>query len=90
MLANDDIEVAYPILAFNKVLQDADLIEVIRHRTLEHQLVIAIREDVSEAVSDALVRTGKGTGRADPAGKPRCRHLFVDHGIPGRTVAARR
>ena len=32
LLANDDIEVAYPILAYNKVLQDADLIEVIRHR----------------------------------------------------------
>ena len=59
LLANDDIEVAYPILAYNKVLQDADLIEVIRHRTLEHQLAVAIREDVSEAVSDALVRTGK-------------------------------
>jgi uncharacterized protein (DUF2336 family) len=59
MLANDDVEVAYPILAYNKVLQDADLIEVVRHRTLEHQLVIAIREDVSEAVSDALVQTGK-------------------------------
>ncbi len=59
MLANDDVEVAYPILAYNKVLQDADLIEVIRHRTLEHQLAIAIREDVSEAVSDALVQTGK-------------------------------
>ena len=31
MLANDDIEVAYPILAFNRVLHDADLIELIRH-----------------------------------------------------------
>ena len=58
LLANDDIEVAYPILAFSRVLQDVDLIEVIRHRTLEHQLAIAIREDVSETVSDALVRTG--------------------------------
>ena len=59
LLANDDIEVAYPILAYHKVLHDADLIEVIRHRTLEHQLAIAIREEVSEAVSDALVQTGK-------------------------------
>ena len=59
LLANDDIEVAYPILAYHKVLHDADLIEVIRHRTLEHQLAIAIREDVSEAVSDALVQAGK-------------------------------
>ena len=58
LLANDDIEVAYPILAFSRVLQDVDLIEVIRHRTLEHQLAIAIREDVSETVSDALVRPG--------------------------------
>lgn len=57
-LANDEIEVAFPILRGSSVLEDADLIEVIRQRTLEHQLAIAIRERVSERVSDALVRTG--------------------------------
>lgn len=57
-LANDEIEVAYPILTQSDVLQDEDLIEVIRTRTLEHQLAISIREEVSEAVSDTLVATG--------------------------------
>jgi len=55
LLASDDIEIAYPILTQSGVLLDADLIEIIRHRTLEHQRAIAIRHQVSEAVSDALV-----------------------------------
>lgn len=58
LLASDDIEIAYPILTQSGVLLDADLIEVIRHRTLEHQLAIAIRHQVSEVVSDALVEAG--------------------------------
>jgi len=58
LMANDEIEVAYPILIKSPVIKDAALIEVIRDRTLEHQLAIAIRHDVSEAVSDALVEYG--------------------------------
>lgn len=58
ILANDQIEVAYPILSKSPVLQDFDLIEVIRQRTLEHQLAITIREVVSEEVSGALVEVG--------------------------------
>jgi uncharacterized protein (DUF2336 family) len=57
-LANDTIEVAYPILLQSQVLQDLELIEIIHHRTLEYQLAIAMRETVSETVSDALVATG--------------------------------
>ncbi|MEX2455178.1 MAG: DUF2336 domain-containing protein [Rhodospirillaceae bacterium] len=56
-LANDAIDIAYPILIESAVLQDIDLIEIIRHRTHEHQLAIAMRETVSEAVSEALVET---------------------------------
>lgn len=58
LLANDEVEIAYPILTKSGVLLDADLIEVIRHRTLEHQLAIAIRHQVSEEVSEALVDAG--------------------------------
>ncbi|GAA0584396.1 DUF2336 domain-containing protein [Caenispirillum bisanense] len=58
-LANDEIEVAFPILRGSRVLQDEDLIEVIRNRTLEHQLAIANRYHVSAAVSEALVQTGR-------------------------------
>lgn len=57
-LANDEIDVAYPILTRSGLLRDADLIDVVRLRTLEHQLAVAARHHVSEAVSDALVETG--------------------------------
>lgn len=56
-LANDALEIAYPILIESSVLQDIELVEIIRHRTHEHQLAIAMRETVSETVSDALVDT---------------------------------
>jgi len=59
LLANDAIEVACPVLTRSKVLHDQDLIEVISHRTLEHQLAVANRFSVSETVSSALVETGE-------------------------------
>ncbi|MFQ5958529.1 MAG: DUF2336 domain-containing protein [Alphaproteobacteria bacterium] len=57
-LANDEIEVAHPVLVKSTVLQDADLIEIIRHRTQAHQLTIAMRRNISEDVSQALVDIG--------------------------------
>jgi uncharacterized protein (DUF2336 family) len=57
-LANDRVEVAYEVLTKSRVLHDEDLIEVIRFRTLEHQLAIAMRYSVSEAVSATLAETG--------------------------------
>ena len=59
-LANDEIEVAHPILTRSQVLHNLDLIEIVHHRTLEHQLAIAMREGVAEEVSEALVETGQG------------------------------
>jgi uncharacterized protein (DUF2336 family) len=56
-LANDEIEVAHPLLVNSDVLQDLELIEIIRNRTLEHQLAISIRKSVSEEVADALIAT---------------------------------
>ena len=57
MLANDEIEVAHPILVNSEVLKDPELIEIVQHRTMEHQVAIAMRPRVSEQVSDALVET---------------------------------
>lgn len=57
-LANNEIEVAYPVLVKSPVLQDAELIEIVQHRTMEHQVAIAMRPMVSEPLSDALVETG--------------------------------
>ncbi|MGD9650310.1 MAG: DUF2336 domain-containing protein [Dongiaceae bacterium] len=58
MLANDEIEVARPILLGSSLLRDEELLEIIKHRTMEHQLAIAARQEVSEVVSGALVEAG--------------------------------
>jgi len=58
MLANDDVEVAAPILRGSNLLKDADLIEVVRMRTDEHRIAIAVRSHLSEPVSDSLVEHG--------------------------------
>lgn len=57
LLANDKIEIAYPILTKSGALLDEDLIEVVRNRTFEHQLAVAIRSNLSDAVSDSIVET---------------------------------
>jgi uncharacterized protein (DUF2336 family) len=57
VLANDRIEVAHPILVASEVLNDADLMEIVRHRSLQHQLSVAVRHDLSENVTEALVET---------------------------------
>lgn len=56
-LANDEAEIAHPILMRSEVLRDPELIEIVHNRTREHQLAIAMRTRVSPAVSDALVAT---------------------------------
>ena len=58
-LANDQIEVARPILIKSEVLRDRELIAIIRHRGRQHQLAIAMRTSIDEIVSDALVETGE-------------------------------
>jgi len=57
-LARDEIDVARPILLRSNALQDLELIEIVRHRGLEHQMAIALRRSLSEDVSDALVSAG--------------------------------
>lgn len=58
LLANDEIDIATPILMQSAALQDIDLIEVIRNRSRQHVLAVAMRRDLSTQVSDALVETG--------------------------------
>jgi len=58
LLANDRIEIARPVLEKSGTLRDEDLIEVVRNRSDEHRFCIAMRERVSEQVSDALVENG--------------------------------
>ncbi len=56
-LANDAIDVAFAVLTQSAALTDEDLIEVIRAKTIEHQLAIVDRPSLSAPVSDALVAT---------------------------------
>ncbi len=57
-LANDDIEVARPLLINSQMLTDPDLIEIVKHRGEEHQLAIAVRSPLNETVSQALIDLG--------------------------------
>lgn len=56
-LANEDIEVALPILSDCGLLQEADLVDVIKKRSIQHQLAVAARNNITEAVSEALCDT---------------------------------
>lgn len=58
LLANDEIDIATPILMRSSALEDIDLIEIIRNRSRQHILAVAMRRDLSTQVSDALVETG--------------------------------
>ncbi|MDB5542557.1 MAG: hypothetical protein JWQ89_4284 [Devosia sp.] len=58
-LANDEIEVAQPLLEFSNVLSDDDLIEIIAKQSEEHRVAIAGRATVPERVGDAIVEHGE-------------------------------
>lgn len=57
-LANDAIEIAHPILHQSGVLNDTDLIDIVKDRTQEHRLAVAMRSGISAEVSQALIDTG--------------------------------
>ena len=60
-LADDEIEVAAPILLNNEALLDVELIEIVRHRALEHQLTLAMRRAPTQATAEPAVEpTGGG------------------------------
>ena len=58
-LANDDIEVARPLLQFSNVLSDDDLIDIITHQSEQHREAIASRFSVAERVGEAIVDHGQ-------------------------------
>ena len=58
-LAHDAIEVAEPSLRDSTVLNDADLLDVVRRCERQHRMAVARRQAVSETVSAALVDAGE-------------------------------
>jgi uncharacterized protein (DUF2336 family) len=55
ILALDDIEIARPILARSPILKDEDLLAVLVKASLEHQIEVARRPNLSARVADAIL-----------------------------------
>ena len=59
MLASDDeIKVAYPVLAQSERLDEAILVQSARSKSQEHLLAISRRKKLSEVITDVLVERG--------------------------------
>lgn len=58
-LGNDEIEVARPILMRSKIIRDDQLVTIVRERTREHRIAIAMREQVGPELSAALAERGE-------------------------------
>ncbi|MDH5749601.1 MAG: DUF2336 domain-containing protein [Rhodospirillales bacterium] len=57
-LANDEIEVARPVLMKSNVLKNSDLIDIVRSQGQDHLLAVTGRDVIDEEVSDHLVEHG--------------------------------
>lgn len=57
-LANDVIEVAYPIIVKSSVLEEGDLISLILERADPHRVAVAARPEIGEPITDTLVDVG--------------------------------
>jgi len=58
LLANDNIEVAEPVLMLSKIISDQNLINIIRHKSAQHQMGICARKNLSAPVCQELVSHG--------------------------------
>ncbi len=67
-LADDDIEVAEPVLRESTVLRDADLVRIADVNGNAHRLAIAKRDVLSEQVTEVLVRRGDVKVKREVAG----------------------
>jgi uncharacterized protein (DUF2336 family) len=61
VLALDEIEIARPIIAGSPVLKESDLVRLLVEATIEHQVEVARRPNLSASVSAEIVR------KAEPA-----------------------
>ena len=61
VLALDDIEIARPIIAMSPVLKDIDLVRLLVEATIEHQIEVARRPNLSQSVIGAILE------QAEPA-----------------------
>jgi len=57
-LANHAFEIASPVLGRSRALSEQTLLSVVNNQSQEHIKAVAQRPDVSEAISEAIVRVG--------------------------------
>lgn len=55
--ANMEAGVAFPILKESQALKDPDLISIVMHKTMEHQMAVSVRAIIPPAVSKALAES---------------------------------
>ncbi|SFZ82917.1 hypothetical protein SAMN02983003_1349 [Devosia enhydra] len=63
-LANDEYQVAAPLLEFSNVLSDDDLIDIVAKQSEAHRVAIASRSKLTERVGEAIVEHGGDTSVA--------------------------
>ena len=59
VLALDEIEIARPVILSSPLLADEDLIRLLVEATIEHQIEVARRPRIAEAVVDAIIDGGE-------------------------------
>jgi uncharacterized protein (DUF2336 family) len=57
-LANHSFEIASPVLMRSRALDEQTLLQIVNYQSQNHIKAVAQRNDVSEAISDAIVRLG--------------------------------
>jgi len=60
-LANHSFEIAGPVLRNSKVLDEQTLLQIVNYQSQNHIKAVAQRENVSETLSDAIVKFGDDT-----------------------------
>lgn len=69
-LADDEIEVARPVLTASPALEDADLLSIIRKHSQDHMLAISKRSAISDQVAGSLAEEGNDQVLGSLAGNP--------------------
>jgi uncharacterized protein (DUF2336 family) len=86
-LALDDIEIARPVILRSPVLTDTDLIKLLVVATIDHQIEVARRPDITRTVVKAIVDRGEPAVLTALAGNPSAQ---VDLDSLSRLVTASR
>lgn len=55
--ANMDSSIAFPVLRDSRVLNDPDLIDIVLHKTMEHQMAVSMRAMIPGCISEVLAES---------------------------------